>query len=578
MNLSYFKSIVLAFVAVSLAACNDDFLDATNPNEISGDDFFRNRIQAQQAVNAIYANAQRQGMYSRHGFLLADLLTQDFIGASSLGGRLRQILNYTFDGSSPFITRVWDAHYGGISKCNYVLDGLYTIQNNLPADITPSDFNDFTGQAHFFRAWHYSWLVSYWGGVPIETQPAGIEEFFDRPRVSVDSVFAVIFDDLELAYEKLPEPGGEADPGRVHKAAALAHWAKMHLYHGDYEQARALFEEFFDKYYENTPDAVEAVPGGLHTRFNLVNDYFQNFNKNGELNQESILEIQYTRIYTNDNLFRPDGTGIGEVNLRGMEYGFSAWGNVRISPSLYNSYEDTVVTSGGFDYRYSFDPRFYRSFYLPCDRFNNMQNVITIPTTSFREGYYGSDCLAAGNAELQDTLAYTAKYQVYDTELKEENRSGGINFRVIRLADVMLMYAEALNELGLQADALSWINKVRKRARENTNLSYPIHLSGIAAVNLPDYGTPLMDQRGFPAVSQDDIFEIIRHERRIELWGEQVLHFDQRRWLGTYGAPAKTGIELPDGFVTGMHELLPIPTPELDRNNLINQEDQNPGY
>ena len=578
MNFQSFKSGLLALVAISFIACNDDFLDATNPNEISGDDFFRNGIQAQQAVNAIYANAQRQGMYSRHGFLVADILTQDFVGSSSLSAPLRQLQNYTFDGSGVFINRVWDAHYGGISKCNYVLDGLYSIQDDLPADISPSGFDDLTGQAHFFRAWHYSWLVSYWGGVPIETEPAGIEDFFDRPRVSIDSVFRVIYNDLDLAYEKLPEPGDEADPGRVHKATALAHWAKMHLYQGNYEQSRVLFQEFFDKYYENTANAVEAIPGGLHSRFNLVNDYFQNFNKNGELNQESLFEIQYTRIFTNDNLFRQDGTGIGEVNLRGMEYGFSAWANVRISPSLHNSFEDTVVTSGGFDYRYSFDPRFYRSFYLPCDRFNNLNNTITVPATSFREGYYGNDCITSDNAEIQDTLVYTAKYQVYDTELREENRSGGINFRVIRLADVMLMYAEALNELGIQSEALFWINKVRKRARECTNLSYPIHLDGIASVNLPDYGTLQMDQRGFPAVSRDDIFEIIKHERRIELWGEQVLHFDQRRWLGTYGATPKSGIELPDDFVLGVHELLPIPTPELDRNNLINQADQNPGY
>jgi len=128
----------------------------------------------------------------------------------------------------------------------------------------------------------------------------------------------------------------------------------------------------------------------------------------------------------------------------------------------------------------------------------------------------------------------------------------GINFRAIRYADVLLMLAEAENELGNSATAINLLNQVRTRA------------------TMPLYGTAEMDSRGYPVGSKNQIFDAIVHERAVELAGEQIRIFDLKRWGLTP--------EIIVGFQTGKHEFLPIPQAEIDANQDLTGADQNPGY
>jgi hypothetical protein len=133
-----------------------------------------------------------------------------------------------------------------------------------------------------------------------------------------------------------------------------------------------------------------------------------------------------------------------------------------------------------------------------------------------------------------------------------ENSNSGINFRVIRYADVLLMMAEAENELTGPAAALPYINQVRARAD----------------VNMPPYPTAQ-----YPTGTKDEMLKAIMHERRVELGGEQIRNRDIRRWR----RQGKLDSE-PIPVFKPYQDRLPIPFVEIDNNSALDNGDQNPGY
>jgi hypothetical protein len=168
------------------------------------------------------------------------------------------------------------------------------------------------------------------------------------------------------------------------------------------------------------------------------------------------------------------------------------------------------------------DPRFDQSFYVVGDEYAG--GVI--------------DEIAL------DRPAGWRKYQNYYQQANE-NMQSGINMKIIRYADVLLMMAEAANEVTSQDEAIGYINEVRDR------------------VDMPLLETGL---------SKAEVFEAIVHERKVELAGEQVRFPDLVRW----GRAAEFLSEF--GFQAGVHELFPIPENEIGTNVNISPGDQNPGY
>ncbi len=143
----------------------------------------------------------------------------------------------------------------------------------------------------------------------------------------------------------------------------------------------------------------------------------------------------------------------------------------------------------------------------------------------------------------------------------------GINTRVIRLADVLLMMAEVENELGNIPEAIDYLNQVRNRAD----------------VMMPNYGTPAMDAI-YPVSSREQVRIAIEHERKIELCNEQVRFNDLVRWhrLEVFIPEVVQGlIEFKRDavyFNPAIHYLWPIPQAEINSNPAITEDDQNFGY
>ncbi len=350
------------------------------------------------------------------------------------------------------------------------------------------------GEARFLRALYYFLLTTKFGDVPlvleVATSPSGF------PRTPQSDIYKAILEDLDEATAALPDKNGQ-ELGRATSGAAVALKGKVQLYMKDYAGAKTT---------------LESVTG-----YNLVTDYNLNSIRAGEFNDESIFEVVFDQNFGQGDSWNQNGQGVDEVTFRAQEY--SGWFNVGPDPAFVAMYEDG-------------DPRKEYTFYAPGQRL-------------------GQEC-DPSLVNTRTTFIWQKFQNISQVCGPEPNFFSGINARVIRYADVLLMLAEVENELGNGTAAIGYLNQIRDR------------------VNMPNYNTPEMDAAGFPVGNKAEIFEAIVHERAVELGGEQSRYDDIRRW-GIIG-------DVISDFVPGKHELLPIPQSEIDSNSSISQADQNPGY
>ena len=479
-------------------SCDESKLDLVNPNELSPETFFETSNQLRDATNAAYANLQTLGLYTRIYFFANDLMSQESTGLGSLAGDLRQFIDHSWNASHGPIAQMWTTLYQGIHKANFVIENASRVPE---VAITDELRNHFEGEARFLRAYYYFELVSRWGEVPLLTNVATVPE--GVPVSSTEEVYAAILADLQFGVDNMLSVGDlPADRlGAATRGAALALKGKVHLFREEWDMARQMFEAVDQEGYV------------------LVDEFFDNFTEESENNGESIFEVQFTTEFGASGSWGAAGSGVAETTFRSQEYSFTGWRNVIPSETIMDEFEDD-------------DPRFAFTFYSEGDLFNN-----------------GQDTVQSG-VNVADERPNWRKYQRHYKEFPPCCESG-INFRVIRYADVLLMHAEALNELGDQAGAVALLNQVRARP----------------SVDMPLYGTAEMDGRGFPVGTQDEVFEAIQHERISELTGEQKRYMDLQRW-------GLTSTVVPN-YQAGVHERWPIPQVEIDANAELTQ---NPGY
>jgi len=253
--------------------------------------------------------------------------------------------------------------------------------------------------------------------------------------------------------------------------------------------------------------------------YGLTTDYSDNFKAETEINKESVFEVKFEDQSWSYGGWGGEDPNLTESSFRAQEYGFKGWYNVNPSNSLLDEFETG-------------DPRYSASFYSLDDKYG-ANNSLTVTATN-----------------LNGARAMWKKYQMVYRQ-NAETYFSNINHRVIRWADVLLMKAEVENELNNPTKAIEFLNEVRQR------------------VGMPKYGTSAMNM-SFPVGTKDQIFNAIKHERRVELNGEQSRFPDLMRW----------GIikSIIPEFQVGKHEFLPIPQKEISTNGSISVENQNIGY
>ena len=508
--------VLTSFMALALAiSCNEDSLNKVNPNGVTFDTYFNNEAELTAGVNSVYAMIQSNSLVSREWFFTNDLRSDEMAaGGGQLETPRNQLLIGVHDTGNSLVNSQWTGWYRTIHRANVVIEKGPSVKS-IPDAIR----NRLVGEAKFLRAWAYYELGSQFGGVPLYTE---FVKSVDGAKVrsTQKEVYDQAIADLKAAETSLPATYAAADLGRATKAAAQTLLARVYLQMGDYTSAKTELQK--------------VVSSGL---YKIVDNYLDLTNEEGEFNAESIFEVVYAPSggaynWGGDS----DGSALQEETVRTQEYSAIGWRNVIPSDKILNTYE-TKAKGDAKD-----DPRYTLSYWKTGDKFNNDKNTMT-------------DEIVQGNSSTVNGVKQKVSWRKYSVLYKsaEGYAQSGINMRIMRYADVLLMLAECENEAGNQAAAISLMNQVRARK----------------SVDMPPFPT-----KNYPVSNKAEVLAAIMHERFVELAAEQVRNFDILRWRKN----GKLTTDPLTYFQKNKHELLPIPQSEIDNNPKLEQKDQNPGY
>ncbi|MGC3947153.1 MAG: RagB/SusD family nutrient uptake outer membrane protein [Chryseolinea sp.] len=505
--------LTIALVSMIVISCDENLLDIKNPNQITSNAFYTTLEQIGTSVNAIYAVFQGNRLVGREYFFIHDLRGDEMkAGGGQLEVPRAQLLNGSHTYTNPVMTDVYKGLFTMIHRANAVITNGAAL-----TDVSdPALLNRYIAEARFLRGFAYYTLGALWGGVPLYDHPG--EAFSDaKPRSTQAETFDFALADANAAASVLPATYGTSDLGRVSKGAALTLAGKINLCKGDYTAAKT---------------ALEAVKNlGVYS---LVSNYFNNFTEENEYNSESVLEVGFL-----DTGYGWDASGNGSSAdswVRSQEYSAVGWANLIPSDKLIADFENG-------------DKRLTDSFWFPGDTFANGTATLTTVAGDNTTLYKGN----------QVKIRWKKYSIMYKTDPGGFNVNVGINYRLWRYADVLLLLAECENEVGTAANAIGYLNQIRNRA----------------SVSMPNYGTAAMDAAGFPVTNKDQIFAAVQHERFVELAGEEIRNIDILRWR------ANGKIKGPDPisyFQANKYEFLPIPQDEFNTNPNFPAGSQNPGY
>jgi starch-binding outer membrane protein, SusD/RagB family len=506
------------FVLGATMGCDESALDKSNPNAIVVDAYYKNETELTSAVNSIYAVLQSNSLAMREWFFVHDLRGDEMAtGGGQLEQPRAQMLNGVHDPNNALVNAVWRGWYRLIHRANMVIEK----SADVPAAASPGKAR-LIAEARFLKGLAYYEIASLFGNAPIYDKYVKDLSSSQKRSPQAD-VYKLALREAVDAAKDLPLSYSGGNLGRAPKGAAEMLQARIHLQLGDYAAARTALRSIVSS---NT--------------YSLVGDYTDNFTEEGEYNKESIFEISFQGSFGGTPNWGEDGDGqntANEICVRSQEYSAIGWRNLIPSNKILNDYER--VSKGDT----KDDPRFTMSFWRIGDKYNNGQTTL-------------AEAQVQGNTSTYDGKTEKVSWRKYSLIYKTNspgNGFSGINMRMMRYADVLLLLAECENEIGTSADALAAMNQVRAR-------------TGVA---MPAYPT-----KNYPCNNKDEIFRAVQHERFVELSAEQVRNFDLLRWRKNN----KQKSEPLTYFTKNKHEFLPLPQVEMDNNPSLTKTDQNPGY
>ncbi|MCH8535060.1 MAG: RagB/SusD family nutrient uptake outer membrane protein [Flavobacteriaceae bacterium] len=471
-------------------SCND-FIDVTPISEETTANAYNTAGQIEAALTGTYESFHSAEYYVWDFILFQDVRT-DNCYAGGDNPEIFQINNYEIETTHSRIFTHWSNIYNAIAKANLVLDRVDLVNDPV---LTEERRLEITGEAHFLRAYHYFTLVKMFGGVPLITSPvtSAEGENVEVARASVEDVYEQIIEDLEIAVALLPDTYGSnasINKGRATSGAAHALAAKVHAQKPSPNYMLVL-------------EHIQELEGSS-ANYQLI-DFAQLFDGNNYNNAESILEVQY---------LGQDFGNYGPQLLLPPSISGDAWRKFATpSVDLVNAFDEEN------------------------DEVRKNASII-FEAVQWNDEFWGN---SSGS-----TIPFSYKWK------NANGFASADNTYLLRYGDLVLLKAEALNELGELNQAVTEVNKIRNRAQ------------------LPDLTNEQSN-------SQEVLRQSILKERRLELFQEG------HRWddLVRNGELINTmnnleEIDLRTGNpvqynVTPANLLLPIPQQELDRNPALIQ-------
>ncbi|MBL0745788.1 RagB/SusD family nutrient uptake outer membrane protein [Chryseolinea lacunae] len=496
--------VLLSLFAV--AACTDE-LNQVNPNSLTTASFWKTQADFEAGLAASYKMFKQvdNGYWGVRGVELSNGRGDDMFIRNDVKD-LYQLSTFTNNATTGVPAGIFTGAYNAIFRANQVIE-------NLPAsELSDALKTRLTAEAKFLRAANHFILVINFGSVPIVTAvPKSSAEAAIAKSPEAD-VWAQIISDLKEASQGLPVSNDASAVGRATKGSALGYLGKAYVYTKKWSEAENTFKLLAQ------PDGHPQAP----FTYDLLTNYEENFLAGSDNNKESLFEIQMQNV-GGTAPWNGENAGESQGVTTAQEFApteVAGWFEMFPSDKIFNEFEKEKTIDNDFD------PRMYASLVwnYPGALYYNL------PYASFSNPF--------------NSKARIRKYQNW-----RNNNEGiwisEINEKVLRYADILLMYAEALTLQSRTAEAYPLVNRIRERA----------HLAPLAA-----------------GLSADDMMDEIRHQRMIEFYREGLRFYDLKRW-GLIQQEMSNSDKVGREFYEDKFQYFPIPQNEINTNIKMTQND-----
>lgn len=464
------KIVFFLITTMILLSCNDDFITLNPPSNLNSEGFYKTETDMNQAVLSAYRQLRSlyNQQYIRLGEIRSDNTTYSWLSGNPANEKGIDEFASPLLPENSFTTSAWNDSYNGILRCNLVIDRIDAISFNDETQKT-----QYKAEVRFLRALYYFYLNRIFGGYALNGALLGVvkvdreitqDEAYESERAPLSEIYDLIVEDLIYAEANLPESYNSTDVGRVTKGGAGGLLGKVYMTMAGYPLNKG--NEYYNKAIEQFKKVIN------NSRFTLEPTYSALFDVANKNTKESLFEVQYKKGAQGgatgspwNNNFAPRFSD-KEVVLIGDKSGENA-----PTQSMSDAYE-------------AGDPRKY---------------------VSMRDGWINA------KTEAWESDKYVCKY--YD--VATSGSDNGNNWIELRLADIYLLYAEALVRTDNdKQEAIYYVNKIRERAGNTPGD--------------PDIVKPsdlLKDLQLSDFASDRELLLAIENERRVEL------AFENHRWF-----------------------------------------------
>lgn len=486
---------IILLIAGILTGCEQ--LDIVPISQKSVEGFYQTEAHINAATVGLYNGLRTAWVTSNYSYMLTESRSDNtFQGTAYEDG---PVCRFEDTPISLGFAQVWEQYYNYINRCNKILEAYGSIE------MDEAKSKQYEGEARFVRAMCYFDLVRLFGGVPIVTRTLSISESYQVSRSGISEIYDLIVTDLTAASELLPEAYAATDKGRATKWTAKGYLGKVYVFRSGYP----LKKNEWDKARQVL---LEVKNSG---QFEFFNNYEDIYKYGYEGGKQQVFSIQF-------------------------KAGTSGNGNPFPTRNASNDIKPVTVAEGGLPFGGS-----PYNLFLSADLINSFEAGDLRKTVAVRSSWLHK------SGQVITSLPTCQKYQNGPVVAAND---WDIDWIALSYTDVLMMYAECLNELGYSAggEAFTILNNVRQRAG----------LTPKTAVDIPD---------------QQSFRLWMENERRHEFCFENLRWFDlvrtdrafdvMKAFLGQYGMQAN--LKSRDQY------LYPIPQTIIDVTPII---DQNPGY
>ena len=554
------KKILISVSVILFASSCEDKLTERPLSYYEKSEFFKSEENAEMGIVGIYNVLP--SLYGDNEMAFASSDDTYYVSGTNSDNARRDISHYRLSTTNKYVESVWNDIYKGLERANYMIEGIEQMKGYSKSAVLQS----LVAEAKFLRAFFSFNLVKYWGDVPYKTFYTTNYEDTYQPRTSRDEIYNQIVDDLCFAKSHL-EWATEADsPERATQGAARALLMRALLFRAGYSlnmngELTRPDDEIRHEYYNQIVSEWEAFAESNHGFYEGgYEELFKSFSA-GKLNtKESIFEVAFYTLDGKTGARGYWGTYNGPYvdapvikNTESKKYMGRANALFRVIPEWYDFFDSNDKRRDVMICRYKYE--------WDKEKYNHVKVSQERSKKNWYPGKWRREWMPVGYRDPNLT---------------------DVNYCNIRYADVVLMAAEAYNELGKTTEAWSLINKVRERA-EATQINSSNYSDFYKAPKV--YDLPFIDDGN----EQGRIRTALYWERGFELAFELHRRFDLVRWgilaeavkltgdKSVVNASSEKAYIAGDNYEKGKHELFPIPLDEMQINYKLNNIN-NPKY